>query len=404
MEALQKIWDQIYHLPISVQVVVGYAVVYLVYYILTAERPYAGLPVVGVQYKGWRALLPAKFAWITDSAEILRKGKESYYGCFQVLTGSGYKIIVPNRFANELRSHPSLNFNEAFAKDFFVNYPGFDGHRQGLQDERFIQEVVRIKLTQSLGLVTDDLVDETASCLQETWGQGREWQTRMMKEDVLDIVARLSSRVFLGKELCRNPEWLEISKNYTVDSFMASNLLRLCPDLLRPILYWFIPTCTRLRREVRDSRRLIMPEVEKRIASAQKALEAGGPLPKTSDTIGWMMEVSKGRRVDYVAGQLSLTMAAIHTTSESTVRSILRLCEHPELVEPLRTEMISVLQQEGWSKTSLYKLRLLDSFLKEVQRLDGLSTSKFSSSSYSITNAAPPSHDEPPGQTIPDSI
>ena len=376
MNAIDNLRADFNQMPISLQAIAGALILGIIYYIVTGERPYAGFPVVAVPRRGWDRILPSKFAWIKYANEILSKGATECSGCFQVLTSSGYKIIVPDRFADELKSHPDLNFNEAFAKDFPVHYPGFDGVTQGLQDGTFIQEVVRVKLTQSLGLGTDDIVDETALALHEIFGESIDWETRAMKQDVLDIAARLSSRVFLGKELCRDPDWLEISKDYTVDSFMGAQHLGMLPGLLKPIIYWLIPTCTRLRKEVRDSRRLILPEVERRRKRAEAALQAGEKPPKAADTIGWMVEVSKGRSVDYVAAQLSLTTAAIHTTSETTTKCILQLCGTPEVIRPLREEMIEVLSVDGWSKVSLYKMKLLDSFLKEVQRTHGLSSSK----------------------------
>lgn len=66
------------------------------------------------------------------------------------------------------------------------------------------------------------------------------------------------------------------------------------------------------------------------------------------------------------------------------------MCQNPDVVQPLREEIINVLKEEGceyrpqsWklpvvlmfscaregSKVSLYKMKLLDSFMKETQRL-----------------------------------
>jgi len=191
----------------------------------------------------------------------------------------------------------------------------------------------------------------------------------------MDLVARLSSRVFLGPELCRNSRWLEISKSYTIDSFIASYLMRLVPSLLRPVAYWFIPQCTALRKAVKDAHQLIDPEVQRRKAAVDSALAEGRKPPKVSDTIGWMHEVSRGRPVDYVAGQLSLTLAAIHTTTEITAQALMDICEHPEVADELRREIMQVLGEHGWAKTSLYKLKLMDSFLKESQRCTPLSSS-----------------------------
>lgn len=358
-----------------VWVAVGLIAVSIMFRTLRVDQSFPKIPHVPIESKGLQKLLPSYVFWIKDAQNLLLTGLRQYKGCFQVLTGSGYKVIVPNRFADELRNHPDLNFNEAFAKDFFVEYPGFDGLSQGLKDDTFLQEVVRVKLTQSLALLTDDLVEETTDSLNDTFGNDIHWHRRLLRQDLLHIVARLSSRVFLGKTLCRNEEWLEITKNYTVDTFMAANLLRLCPGFLRPLVYWFIPPCTRLRKEVKNARKLIMPEVEMRRKRAETLLEAGAKPPKAADAIGWMVEVSRGRSVDYVGAQLGLSMAAIHTTSETTINCILELCDNPEIVPLLRKEMIEILSNNGWSKVSLYKMKLLDSFLKEVQRKRGLASS-----------------------------
>lgn len=96
-----------------------------------------------------------------------------------------------------------------------------------------------------------------------------------------------------------------------------------------------------------------------------------------------MIETAKGREFDYTGGQLGLSLAAIHTTSEMTTQALFQICENPEIVAPLREEMICVLCEDGWAKTSLYKMQLLDSFLKEVQRVGGTGHGKSLLSGYS---------------------
>lgn len=153
------------------------------------------------------------------------------------MTGTGPKIIVPNHFANELRNNPSLNFNKAFIHDFFPQYAGMEPLKEFSSHDSITAETIRTKLTQSLGLVTDDLVDETKASLQDLYGNNldQQWRTVVLKDTVLDLVARLSSRVFLGRELCREQRWLEIAKSYAVDAVMATFALRMVPGVLRPI-------------------------------------------------------------------------------------------------------------------------------------------------------------------------
>lgn len=89
----------------------------------------------------------------------------------------------------------------------------------------------------------------------------------------------------------------------------------------------------------------------------------------------WLEETAKGRPYDPAISQVGLALAAIHTTSDLLSQAIVNLCIHPEIVPQLRKEAIDVLTQHGWAKTSMYQMRLMDSFLKETQRLKPVSMS-----------------------------
>ncbi|KAM5343742.1 hypothetical protein ACJ41O_012279 [Fusarium nematophilum] len=284
------------------------------------------------------------------------------------MTGTGAVVVLPNNFANEVRNNPHLSFNRFFDKDFFVKYPGFEAYQTGYKDGTFTQEVVRTKLTQSLGLVTQDLVDEMTASGHDLLGENATFSDITLKGMASLMVARLSSRVFLGKNLARNQRWLEIAMHYTHDSYSAAAELRLWPFFLRPFVYWFLPKCKKLQQEVKDADTLIMPEVEKRKDAVKNAQESGVKPPRAVDTIGWMFEISRGRDVNYVYGQLFLSFATIHTTTETITGCLLDICSYPEIVRPLREEVISVIGENGWAKTSLHKLKLMDSFIKESQR------------------------------------
>ncbi|KAI1186380.1 cytochrome P450 [Nemania serpens] len=364
MEAIQNILPK--GLPVTVQIIIATILLSLVYSFLTKNRPWSNFPLIKV-----RGLGPRK-SWLAHGDEVLTEGLKKTNGPFQVMTGTGPKIVLPNRYADEIRNLPELDFSKAFISDFFINYPGFEAHKQGFASGHLLRDTVRIKLTQSLGLVTGDLVDETISTVDDVFGRSEEWTTRMIREDLLEVVARVSSRVFLGAGLCRNRRWLDIAKTFTVDSFTLSFIMRMVPAIARPLAYLLAPQSARLRKSVRDAHTLIMPEVEKRKAAVDAARAAGEKPPKVADTIGWMYDMAKGQNYDFVLSQLSLTMAAIHTTTESACRALLDLCKYPDAAQQLRDEIIEVVGREGWAKTTLYKLKLMDSFLKEGQRVTPL--------------------------------
>jgi cytochrome P450 len=95
------------------------------------------------------------------------------------------------------------------------------------------------------------------------------------------------------------------------------------------------------------------------------------------DSIEWFRKASKGRVYDDTDIQLGLSIAAIHTTSDLVGQAILNLGAYPEMVEPLRKEAIEVLQKNGWRKVALTELHLLDSFLKETQRVKPIAMGEF---------------------------
>lgn len=185
---------------------------------------------------------------------------------------------------------------------------------------------------------------------------------------LLQLVARVSSRVFIGPELCANEAWLGISKEYAIESFVAARTLRQWHFFLRPIVHWFLPECRKVRATLAEAREIIMPVIEERRKTNRQAREAGQSTSKMADTIGWMDDAAKGRPYDVATAQLGLSLAAIHTTTEMVSGLISDLCANPEYFEPLRTEVVSAFGDKGWSKKMLHDLKLMDSAMKESQR------------------------------------
>lgn len=117
---------------------------------------------------------------------------------------------------------------------------------------------------------------------------------------------------------------------------------------------------------------------------AEALLAQGKERPKYNEVIERFEQTSKGTVPDDpTAVQLVLSVAAIHTTTDLIWQVLINLAQNPDIIEPLRAEITSVLQEEGWSKTSLFKMRLLESVIKENQRMKPIQLSKCSSSYHS---------------------
>ena len=188
---------------------------------------------------------------------------------------------------------------------------------------------------------------------------------------MLCVVARISARLFVGLPLCRNEEWLAISIHYTENVFTTVMTLRMFPKLLHPVIVWFLPSSYRIHQNLRRAKSLIVPLVQERLRS-QSDHDPG--YEKPNDMLQWMMDAASDdeRSPSKLAHrQLVLTLGAIHTTTMAATHAVFDLYANPEYITPLREEIESALIEDGgWDKSVLVKLRKMDSFLKESQRFN----------------------------------
>ncbi|KAG6110971.1 hypothetical protein E4U31_005081 [Claviceps sp. LM219 group G6] len=189
------------------------------------------------------------------------------------------------------------------------------------------------------------LSEETALALPETLTEDQDWHTISLKHVVLHLTTRISSRVFLGKELCRNEAWLKVSREYAVAAFLAAR------QAVTVSL-------------IEDTRRCMAPVLERR----QHERASGNYIPY-NDAIEWLEASSISGKHDPVLAQLALSALAIHTTADLLSQAVGDLAVHHEFVEPLRHEITECLAYDGWERKSLYNMKLLDSCIKESQRM-----------------------------------
>lgn len=134
-------------------------------------------------------------------------------------------------------------------------------------------------------------------------------------------------------------------------------------------MQWFIPECAQMRAQYAEAMSIIQPVLDQRQADKRAAAAAGEPIPSFNDAIDWAEEES--HRVNYVpaAFQLSVPAVAIHTTADLLWTVLVNLVPHPKLVQDLRDEIVQSLGAHGWTKQGLDNMKLMDSVLKESQRI-----------------------------------
>ncbi|KAF6792039.1 cytochrome p450 [Colletotrichum sojae] len=380
MNATSQTWADLPALALPGSVTAGY-VPYLMALVLLASI--MALPFYGKKNAAFNAfpvVNKTQDEYLRDGKGVISRGINAHAEKpFRVNTGLGPGVIVMDpKYTNELRNDQRLDStkfllqcgtNDVRKQYWQAGIPGFEPYI-ALSSE-ILHNVVKWNLTQAgITKLSQPLAEGTDIALKDILTDSEEWHEISLADVIIRIVARVSSVVFLGPELSQDPEWLRITVNYTKEATEAARHLRRWPSFTYKVIHWFLPACQRVRSMVNEAREIIRPILEQR----RKQKAAGGGV-KFNDSLEWYENIAEKMGVTYdpAPQQLGLAVSAILTSNDLMSQCVLDLCRNPELVEPLRQEIRSVLGDEGWTSTSLYNMKLLDSVLKETLRMKPVS-------------------------------
>ncbi|KAF1358947.1 cytochrome P450, partial [Lizonia empirigonia] len=275
----------------------------------------------------------------------------------------------------ELRKLPDdvLSFPRAFDKTMETKYTKLN------PDLDIVNHSVRSDLTPALGRINSVVREEIDSCVQKYMPQCDKWTEVTIYTTLVDIVAQVSGRVFVGKWLCEDPEYLDDASNYTLDLMDSVFAIK----RLRPWTRYFmaprLPEVGRLRRREKKIAEFLRPLIQERREASKK----DPSWEKPDDMMQWMLDRSADDNlsVEHLAkAQLTLTFASVHTTSFMATNIFYTLASTPEYIGPLREEIRSVLAEHDGIITTkaLQQMEKLDSFMKEVNRFYPLAMTSFS--------------------------
>jgi hypothetical protein len=96
-------------------------------------------------------------------------------------------------------------------------------------------DVIKRELTHKLSGFADGIVEELRLSLDENWGTDTEnWREVHAYKTMLDVISRLSTRVFVGEPLCRNKEFLHSARMFDRNVVLPAACLNLLPGFLKP--------------------------------------------------------------------------------------------------------------------------------------------------------------------------
>lgn len=331
------------------------------------------VPLVGEE---WGNAEKRRQAYMTHARDLYHKGYEMFKKkTFRLTTMDGDQYVVPHDALDELRQLPDnhVNIDKAFEMMNLDRYIKLGGDHKLT---RAMVHTVKADLTHNLSKINPALTEEVAKTVAETLGDCEDWTSINPTHRLLRIVAIVSGRIFLGPDLCRREEYIHAAINYTVDVFTTIPKLRAWRWWLRPIGQYFVADMKKIEEHKRKMKEFLRPV----IADRKKRMAAGEEMPE--DMLQWMLNKNDkfGLTDDELAqNQLGLSVAAIHTTTITTTLMLYDLVVRPDLVNDLRTEIRTVLAENDNIMTphAQYSMKLLDSTMKESQRVNPGSLVRF---------------------------
>ncbi|KAK5063689.1 hypothetical protein LTR69_004395 [Exophiala sideris] len=375
--------EYLFHPYILVGVLLATAIA--IYNRLRTNPALPDLPWLNTREGEWFTRLRARFRSTLNYKQTVHQAYEQYSAKDQsciIPDISGAEIVLPvssiqwliNQPDSVLSSEEShkllLQTEYTFVHPFVVGNP-------------LHHETIRNELTRQLSAVTADIVDELSVALDEIWGiNTAEWKEVCVFDTAMDMIARISNRVFVGLPLCRDAALLGHGKGFATAMAVSAAVLKQSPALLRPLLGPIVTIPN--RTHTKGYARIVRPEIERRQrllndTSVDKEKRIGETEP--NDFLQWTIRRARESGIpvendaDIIAERiLAVNFAAIHTSTFSITNAIFDLlASDPSLtyVDQLRDEVSIVLTEDSgtWTKQGVAKLIKIDSALRESSRI-----------------------------------
>ncbi len=295
------------------------------------------------------------------------------------------EIVVPKSQTMWLLEYPDRIVDSTQAQDEVLHsYYNFLSER----DTTFPIGTVHKHLARNLPPLIPGVQEEVHGAIDATFGKDTEgWKTLNLWDAWIGIVPRVTNRIMVGKDVCRDQEFLRYQVAFADDVVRNSFFLNMFPKVLHPIVGRLVtlPNWWHWRKATN----IVKPMIQKRLHDMARK-QAGDPnyddWKPAEDLVTWLIRQSYA---DGTAHELSVDkiskwllpveFAAIHTTVLTAHCLMLDLlCSDPErgYLDTLRDETIRVLADEGgnWTKNGLARLYRTDSAIRESQRYSHFAT------------------------------
>ncbi|KAI9771196.1 MAG: hypothetical protein M1839_002855 [Geoglossum umbratile] len=277
--------------------------------------------------------------------------------------GGRDQVILPMKYLDEVGAAPQsrMSFPLFSSQAFLLDYT------EAPQQTDTAVHAVKIGFSKNLGQLIKAMHEECIAAYGDTLPKGDGWTSVSPYPVFSTTVARITARVLAGRELCRNREWVRIMVDTTIKVMVSAQIIRfIYPRWLRWLSRWLVSGSRAVSKNRKCAARLLSPIIERRTTPNRVGEE------KAIDGVQWLMDAKRGATTarDIADEQLFLSIASIHSSSANMLSIVYDLLEHKEYLEDIMEEIKQTLvEKPEWTKQSLGKLRKLDSFMKESQRI-----------------------------------
>ncbi|KAJ7859036.1 cytochrome P450 [Mycena olivaceomarginata] len=328
----------------------------------------------------------ANFRGLVDSVALYTQGYRKFSKADKIFVvptwTKGPQIILPPSMGNWLASRPDAILN---AKDCTFETAQFTytvGHPK-ITSNDMIDLLIKRELTRTIGTLNNELLEEIEGSMNGIFGTDGEWREVGVFDSLTRTVGRVANRVFVGKELCSNMDFVMAGTHFARDISVSSYILHLFPKFMKPAVAWFATMPN--RRHSGAAMKYLKPLIKQRIEDMKhKEADPSYAWEEPNDFITWMVRESFKRNTENetsvyaLAYRVSNLSSMIYsTTTIMSTNALLDIWSAPnseELVAALREEAERVHYEHNgeWTKAAVAKLHRLDSAIRESARISGV--------------------------------
>lgn len=245
-----------------------------------------------------------------------------------------------------------------------------------------VEDEIKYAYKTYFGAATDERVTK----------DGKEYTSVTLHPTLLTMIGIIGAKVMFGRKYSRDKTFTDLAGRFANTVGIQAILLgRVCPSLLRPFVRnYVIPYLENARISARI-RAMLRPDILRYIEMDEEELdrqtsEAGIDFSVLPMLVKYVQKApgyenaTADQVLKGVSGRiLALLFAAVDTTTITSTQIIFDLIGHPkeQYADPILAQVKSAYESNGrvWNMTSLGALPLLDSFIKESQRLHPIGVS-----------------------------